>query len=181
MKIHLLCLLLALFTGSRLSFSQTSAGTFMYGGLVSASFSQSEGQNVLMAEASPNLLVFVKDNVAAGGSVDVGIVRYGESRYSSLGMFPTARYYFGRVQQPAKFFLLGDAGYHLISYSKIINNTAKTGLGLGGGPGFTYFFSSNVALEALARTRFLRYSDTSTALQYQLKIGVQLSLKPGRR
>ena len=163
------------------SFAQTSKVTSMYGGLANGSFSTSKEENLLFIDISPNLMVFIEDNLAVGGSVEFGIIRYGVNRYNSLGIFPTARWYFGKPQQPGRLFLLGDFGYHLTSYTFNIDGTAKTGLGLGGGPGFSYFFSPTVAIECLAKGRAIRYSNKSSSLQYQLKVGVQLYLKPQRR
>lgn len=179
MMIRILFLLFFILSQTNISFSQTSRGSIMLGGQVSANVRGANEGKILMGDVSPDLLVFVQNNLAVGGSVELGVIRYPGSRYNSFGIFPTARYFFGK-NQAGRVFLLGNLGYHLTSFTFESRGTARSGLGLGGGPGFAYFFNESVALEGLAKAQGIRYTDGSNSLQLQFRTGVHIYLKPRR-
>ena len=144
----------------------------MLGGHFNANASKQE--KVLRLELTPQLGVFVKDNLAVGGNLDFEMSRYGTTnKHLSLGIFPSGRYFFGR-QNVVRSFLQIEAGYHRVNISVADLFIARSGLGGGVGAGIAFFLNETVSLEGMYKLRGLKYTDQSSALQSRLSMGIQL-------
>lgn len=156
--------------------AQTSKGTLLIGGNVSGHFLREE--NLYMADISPTVGLFVEDRLAIGGNIQLGIARYGQGgKYTSLKILPMGRYYFGKRQEMANiFFLQADAGYHRINTIVQDIYIAKSGLGGGVGPGLSFFLNRMVSVEGLVKLSSFWYTEGSSSLQSEFRIGVQLYL-----
>lgn len=150
----------------------------MLGGHFNSKISKQE--QLFIIDVAPNFGVFINDNLAVGGNVDLGIARYGATnKHHTLGILPSARYFFGK-QNPARFFLQGEAGYQRVNISVGDLFIARSGLGAGVAAGMAYFFNQSVSLEGMLRIRGFRYTDTSSALQNSLRLGLQLYIPSHR-
>lgn len=175
MKVLFFWFVLLLSIKTTLLESQTSKGSFLLGGSFSGNFSSLE--KIYMADASPTVGVFVENKLLIGGSMQVGIARYGSlGRYTSLKMLPMARYYLGKPQQQGRLFLQADVGYHRIHTYIEDLSFAKSGLGGGGGIGAAYFFNRKVSMEGLLKSSAFWYTNGSRSLQPELRLGIQLYL-----
>lgn len=135
--------------------AQIQQGNWMVGGdLVSSKFGLNTGSGYDIS-IQPKAAYFVQNNLAIGGQVTLGVsgVKDGPTVFTyNLG--PMARYYFSGDQvdsllKHGRFFVEANAGIGGTSISK--GGDSANGLNLGVGPGYAYFITENIGLEALLK------------------------------
>ncbi|OPC23561.1 hypothetical protein BAX95_06700 [Elizabethkingia meningoseptica] len=161
--------------------AQLQKGNWMVGGnLVTSSFGLNTGGGYNFT-LEPKAAYFIDNNFALGGQVTFGFsgTKDGPTTYKySVG--PMARYYFNDDQvdsllKHGRFFVEGNAGIGGTSTTKGGNST--TGLNLGVGPGYAYFISQNVALEALVKYNGdFGFGNNGTTSNIGFNIGFQIYL-----
>lgn len=101
----------------------------------------------------PKAAWFIQDNVALGGYVNFQVITAkGAGSTISYGIGPLARYYISdknaEVMRRSRFFLEGNIG---IQGTDPHVGASTNGLGIGFGPGISYFVTQNIGLEALLK------------------------------
>src|SRR3954465_11538434 len=134
--------------------SQIQAGNLLWGAdIANFNLSLNEGGNFII-RLDPKLAYFISNNIAVGGYVNFGLqTSKGAGESIDYGVGLLGRYYLGtdiNVVRNSRFFLEGNAG---IEGTNPASGDNTNGLGLGFGPGWTYFLTSNVGLEALLKYR----------------------------
>ncbi|WP_205514529.1 hypothetical protein [Longitalea arenae] len=126
----------------------------------------------------PKLAYFFSNNLALGGYLNFGLVTSkggGESIDYGIGLL--GRYYLGtdiNVVRNSRFFLEGNAG---IEGTNPASGENTNGLGLGFGPGWTYFLTQNVGLEALLKYNgIIGFGERVTSSDLRLSVGFQIYL-----
>lgn len=132
---------------------------------------------------NPRLGYFVKDNVAIGGLVKLG-VDYAKNRGTtvSYGIGAFGRYYLGdkkyEILKHTRFFGEANAGFGGTN-TKVSGSDAITtnGLDLGVGPGVAYFITPNIGLEALAKYNLtVGFGSSATVNRLSFEFGFQIYL-----
>jgi outer membrane protein len=127
-------------------FSQTEKGSKLLGGSGSLQF-----YDPFFVSLYPNAGIFVVDKLALGSAVSISFSSGSNSRYTSLGISPFARYYFGKSR--IQYFVLANAGLYRSWYTSVnppfedvrnANNVFDARAGLGA----VYFITQQVGLEA---------------------------------
>ncbi len=131
---------------------------------------------------NPKVGYFIEDNMALGAMVNLGIntsTGYTSVNYG-IGIF--GRYYIAdqkaQVLKHSRFFLEGNVGINGLN-TKVTGQKAVTtnGLGIGFGPGFAYFITPNVGLEALLKYNLtVGIGNSVTNNQLGFGIGFQIYL-----
>jgi hypothetical protein len=130
--------------------AQIQRGNVLVGGdLASLKFASG---GVFAINIDPKAAFFLKDNFALGAYVNFGLnTAKDQSTTTTYGVGPLARYYINdpktNVLKHGRLFFEANVGIEG-------NNTAHVstnGLGLGIGPGYAYFITPNVGLEALLK------------------------------
>jgi hypothetical protein len=130
--------------------AQIQRGNVLVGGDIASLKFASGG--VFDVNIDPKAAFFLKDNFALGAYVNFGLnTAKDQSTTTTYGVGPLARYYINdpktNVLRHGRLFFEGNVGIEG-------NNTAHVstnGLGLGIGPGYAYFITPNVGLEALLK------------------------------
>ena len=161
--------------------AQLQKGNWMVGGnIITSDFGLKTGGGYNF-NLEPKAAYFINDNFALGGQVAFGFggTKDGPTTYTySVG--PMARYYFNDNQvdsllKHGRFFVEGNAGIGGESTTKGGNST--TGLNLGVGPGYAYFISSNVAVEALVKYNgVVGFGNTAGSSRIGFNVGFQIYL-----
>lgn len=158
--------------------SQIQGGNLLVGADV-ADFhlSLNEGGNVSIF-LEPKLAYFFTNNLAVGGYLNFGLVTSkgaGESIDYGIGLL--GRYYLSKdinVVHNSRFFLEGTLG---IDGTNPASGENTNGLGLSFGPGWTYFLTSNVGLEALLKYNgIVGFGERVTSSNLSLSVGFQIYL-----
>jgi len=163
--------------------AQLQKGNVLVGGnLAGFDLGLNEGGTFLM-NITPKAAWFVKDNVALGAYVDVGLATAkGAGTNVNYGVGGLGRYYFSRADvdlaRATRFFVEANAGLQGINTS---GANSTNGIGLGIGPGLAYFVTPNVALESLLKYNgVLGFGSSATSSRLQLNLGFQIYL-PGSK
>lgn len=179
----------------------TALGLFM----MSAAFSQTEKGNVLIGADLSNIGVnfqkgntqfslninpkvgwFVRDNLAVGADVNFGLNTQKGATTFTYGVGAFGRKYYGaaatNLARTAKWFLEANAGISGVNITGTNLVTSNTnGFKVGIGPGYSYFISQNIALEALAKYNLTAgFGNSTTVNNISLGLGFQIYL-PGNR
>ena len=137
--------------------AQIQEGNWMVGSsLVASNFGLNTGAGYNIA-LQPRGAYFIKDNVAIGGYVNLGINK--ETKDSGTrfkyGVGALGRYYMSpgeagvdNLLNHGRFFFEGNVG---IGGNSIKGGTSTTGLDFGVGPGYSYFITPNIGLEGLVK------------------------------
>ena len=175
--------LLMLTTG----FAQTQKGNVLIGANLSdigLNFQKDNTQFSL--NINPKAGWFVKDNLAVGGEVNMGLNTQKGATAIAYGFGVFGRKYYGaettNLARTAKWFLEANAGIYGLNISGTdLIKSSTNGVGLGIGPGYSYFISQNIALEALAKYNFTAgFGNSPTNNSIKLGLGFQIYL-PGNR
>ena len=159
------------------SFCQTEQQNFIAGGGFDMTFSQQDSNRIFTMNIAPSFGYFVAKNLMLGFALGIGITsdnraRGGENRFFLNTLFvPTVRYYF--LKGKLKPFLYGKFGY--ISTTAIIRgNTGNVdGITGGGGIGFDYFVTKNLAVECTFGYNGSKLSNRSLNSQTGISFGLQ--------
>lgn len=171
MKKIVVCLLITVSSSAAVN-AQTDKGDWMVGG--GLSLNTTEGSKSF--SFAPNLGHFFFKGFVAGAEMQIITANYGETRITTLGAGPFARYYF-ELKQPT-FKPLLHAGFNVLSIrSKNPGSTiTETGRNFILGGGGAYFINSNVAIDVLLaynHTKVENYSGNGGLL---FRIGFQIHL-----
>lgn len=158
--------------------SQIQRGNLLWGADI-ANFDLSLNKGGLFSvRLDPKLAYFISNNLALGGYVNFGLqTSKGAGENIDYGIGLLGRYYLGTeamVVRNSRFFLEANAG---IEGTNPASGDNTNGLGLGIGPGWTYFLTSNIGLEALLKYRgIVGFGDRVTSSDLQLSVGFQIYL-----
>ncbi len=162
--------------------SQIQGGNIMVGAdIADFNLGLNEGSNFSIF-LDPKLAYFFTDNLAIGGYLKFGLVTSkgaGESIDYGLGLL--GRYYLSRdinVVRNSRFFMEANAG---IEGTNPASGENTNGLGLGFGPGWTYFLTPNVGLEALLKYNgIIGFGERVTSSSLLLSVGFQIYIPSAR-
>lgn len=132
---------------------------------------------------NPKAAWFVRDNLAIGAYLKVGLATAKDAGTSvSYGIGPLARYYFSddnlTLLRHSRFFVEGTVGIEGDNPA-VGDNT--NGLGLGIGPGWTYFITPNIGLEALLKYNgIIGFGSRPTSNDLGFGLGFQIYLPTAR-
>jgi len=158
--------------------SQIQAGNLLWGAdIANFDLGLNKGGQFSI-QLDPKLAYFVSNNLALGGYVNFGLTTSkGAGQDINYGVGLLGRYYLGtetNVVRNSRFFLEGNAG---IEGTNPASGSNTNGLGLGIGPGWTYFLTNNIGLEALLKYRgIVGFGDRVTSSDLQLHVGFQIYL-----
>lgn len=158
--------------------SQIQSGNIMVGAdIANFKVSLNEGGNSSIT-LDPKLAYFFSNNLALGGYLKFGLeTTDGEGDNIDYGIGALGRYYLSQdinVVRNSRFFVEGNVG---IEGSNPASGENTNGLGLGVGPGWTYFITQNVGLEALLKYNgIIGFGERVTTSDLLLSIGFQIYL-----
>ncbi|WP_313598417.1 hypothetical protein [Epilithonimonas vandammei] len=137
--------------------AQIQEGNWMVGSsLLSSRFGLNTGAGYDLA-IQPKAAYFIKNNVALGGYVNLGISKTtkGSPTAFDYGVGALGRYFLSPGEQGVdnllnhgRWFFEGNAG---IGGRSVENADSTTGLDFGVGPGYSYFITPNIGLEGLVK------------------------------
>jgi len=137
--------------------AQIQQGNWMVGSsLITSNFGLNTGGGYNIG-LQPKAAYFIKDNVAVGGYVDLGIskVTNGSPTDFTYGVGALGRYFLSpgekgvdNLLHHGRWFLEGNVG---IGGRSVENGDSTTGLDFGAGPGYSYFITPNIGIEGLVK------------------------------
>ena len=137
--------------------AQIQEGNWMVGSsLLSSNFGLNTGGGYSIG-LQPKAAYFIKDNVAVGGYVNVGIskVTNGSPTRFDYGVGALGRYFLSpgekgvdNLLNHGRWFFEGNLG---VGGSSVESGNPTTGLDFGVGPGYSYFITPNIGIEGLVK------------------------------
>ena len=137
--------------------AQIQEGNWMVGSsLLSSNFGLNTGGGYSIG-LQPKAAYFIKDNVAVGGYVNVGIskVTNGSPTRFDYGVGALGRYFLSpgekgvdNLLNHGRWFFEGNLG---VGGSSVESGNSTTGLDFGVGPGYSYFITTNIGIEGLVK------------------------------
>lgn len=137
--------------------AQIQEGNWMVGSsILSSNFGLNTGGGYEIA-LQPKAAYFIKDNVALGGYVNLGIgkVTNGSPTRFDYGVGALGRYFVSpgeagvdNLLNHGRFFFEGNLG---VGGSSVEGGNSTTGLDFGVGPGYSYFITPNIGIEGLVK------------------------------
>lgn len=137
--------------------AQIQEGNWMVGSsLLSSNFGLNTGGGYSIA-VQPKAAYFIKDNVALGGYVNLGIskVTNGSPTRFDYGVGALGRYFLSpgekgvdNLLNHGRWFFEGNLG---VGGSSVESGNSTTGLDFGVGPGYSYFITPNIGVEGLVK------------------------------
>lgn len=180
------CLFAAVISLCFMSFTATAQlqkGSVLIGSdLAGFDLGLNEGSTFTMS-ITPKVAWFVRDNVALGGYVDLGLATAkGAGTSVNYGVGGLGRYYFPtadvNVAKSTRFLLEVNLGIQGVNTPR---GNSTNGLGLGFGPGLAYFVTNDIALETLLKYNgIIGFGSSATSSRLQLGLGFQIYL-PGSK
>jgi hypothetical protein len=163
----------------------TNQGTVFFGAqLTNINASFQKGSTEFDLGISPKIAFFIKDNIAVGAQLGIGV--HSNKTITDVNYYvgPLARYYFNdspvdfTLNHRALLFLEGSVGLlgenHHVKGS---TNTHTNGLGIGVGPGLVYFISPDIGLEtSLTYNLGVGFGNSTTTHQLGLNLGFNIYL-----
>ncbi|WP_260391874.1 porin family protein [Apibacter muscae] len=155
-RIKLFLPMLAMTFGlGNLAQAQIQKGNLMVGGTITdMDFGLKKGQSWGIG-ITPKLGYFIKDNLAVGGYVNVDISKQGQgsTTRTGYGVGAFGRYYANKedinnLLKNGRFFFEVNAGLEGANQK---GEPTTNGFGFGLGPGYSYFITPNIGLEALVK------------------------------
>lgn len=163
--------------------SQIQRGNILIGAdLANINLSLDRGGNFSFL-INPKIAWFIRDNIAVGGYFIAGLsTAKGAGTNVNYGIGTLARYYLGpselKVIRHTRFFVEGNIGIEGDNPS-VGDNT--NGLGLGIGPGVTYFITPNIGLEGLFKYNgIVGFGSKPTSNELNFSVGFQIYLPTSR-
>lgn len=168
------------------AFSQTQKGYYIIGAeLANMELSFQKGNTAFGLDIHPHIAWFVKDNLAIGGEVTLGLKTSKTGGINSTqfdyGVGAIGRYYIAdkatQVINKSRFFLEANAGIQGEN-DKVGGSSINTnGLGLGFGPGLSYFINNNIALVGLVKYNLLvGFGNATTTNKLNFNLGFNIHL-----
>ena len=181
----IITLLLVATSVASVSHAQLQKGNVLVGGDI-ANFSLGlDKGSYFQIDINPKAAWFIKNNVAVGGYVNLGLLTAKNSNtQTSYGIGALARYYAGPDQintdgilRHARLFAEGNVG---IEGNNVSHGPSTNGLGLGIGPGVAYFITPNIGLETLLKYNgIVGFGSDGSTNALNLNVGFQIYL-PGK-
>lgn len=144
--------LIALFMVALNANAQIQRGNMLIGGNLANINLGLNGSKVVSVDITPKIAWFIKDNVALGGYVNLGIqTAKHSSTTTNYGVGALGRYYAGdegALINHGRFFAEATAGIGGVNVSGGDNTN---GFDFSVGPGFAYFITPNIGLETLLK------------------------------
>lgn len=167
---------------STTSYAQTEKGNMMVGanlGNIGGTFQ--DGGSRFNLNLTPKLGWFIKDDLAIGGEVNLGLGTGNDQTDFIYGIGAFGRYFIKdksiEVSRRARWFLEASAGFNGVNTKAGDVSTNTNGLGIGFGPGIAYFITPNVGLEALLKYDLtVGFGSSTTAHRVGLNVGFQIYL-----
>jgi hypothetical protein len=183
----LLTTLLFACLGILASNAQTERGNVMWGASVSnIGVDFQSGNTAFSLEVTPKIGYFIQDDLAVGPEVLLGLNTSEGFTSFTYGVGGFGRYFLGaspdtEVLRGSRWFLEANAG---LTGSNVkvegLPSTHTNGLGIGFGPGLSYFVTNRIALEGLLKYNLgVGFGNATTTNRINLGIGFQIYL-PGR-
>ncbi|MBS1730372.1 MAG: outer membrane beta-barrel protein [Bacteroidetes bacterium] len=176
---------IALFIGMS-SFAQTQKGYYIIGAqLASMDLNFQSGNTSFGLDLHPQVAWFVKDNLAIGGQVELGVQTSKGYTAFNYGIGALGRYYVAdkatQITSKSRFFLEANAGITGQNYKSGGISTNTNGLGIGFGPGLAYFINQNIALEGLVKYNLgVGFGNSTTTNNIHFNLGFSIHL-PGSK
>jgi len=152
MKNYKILFAIALLASALSSNAQIQKGNILIGGNLANLNLGLNGPKIFSAEITPKVAWFIKDNLALGGYVDLGLETAKHSATTTnYGIGALGRYYIGKEKEIIKhsrFFGEATVGIGGVNVSDADNTN---GLNISAGPGFAYFVTPNIGLEFLLK------------------------------
>ena len=174
-------------TGIFASTAQTQRGNVMWGASVSnIGVDFQEGNTGFSMDVTPKIGYFIRDDLALGPEILLGLnTSSGFTSFTySIGGF--GRYFLSpspetEVVRGSRWFLEANAGLTGTNVKVEDNPSTHTnGLGIGFGPGLSYFVTNRIALEGLLKYNLgVGFGNATTTNRLNLGIGFQIYI-PGR-
>jgi hypothetical protein len=181
MKKFFLPLLCVLFCASLCASAQIQRGNVMMGGNIGNLNLGLDAPNVFSVNIIPKAAWFVQDNIALGGYLDLGLeTAKNSSTLTRYGVGALGRYYTGSdlALNHGRLFAEATFGFGGQNVSNGGGNT--NGLNFSIGPGYTYFVTPSIGLEALLKYNGLTgFGNEGVQNSLNLTFGFQIYL-PGR-
>ena len=178
------CLLLAaIFLISNYAFSQLQKGNILIGGDIANFDLGLQKGAVFQMQLDPKLAFFFKNNFALGTYISIDLQSVSKSEKVTYGVGILSRYFIPdknnvTLMRHSRFFVEATAG---LAGSHITGTGNTDGLGVGIGPGYSYFLSHNISLETLLKYYGLIGFGTETyQSDLNLNIGFQIYLDSRR-
>jgi hypothetical protein len=165
------------------SFAQIQKGNIMVGGnIADLNLGLDEGGNFSFI-LNPKIAWFIQDGLALGGYLTTGLATAKNQGTGVVyGIGALGRYYISdpkvNVLRQSRFFFEGTAG---IEGDNPASGDNTNGLGIGAGPGWAYFITPNIGLEALLKYNLIvGFGSSVTSNNLRLGVGFQIYL-PGSK
>lgn len=163
--------------------AQLQQGNILVGGdIADFNLGLDEGGNFAFT-INPKAAWFFRDNTAVGGYLVFGLgTAKGLGTSITYGVGALGRYYFGDgtadLSHSSRFFVEGNVG---IEGDNPYVGDNTNGLGLGIGPGWTYFITRNIGVEALLKYNgIVGFGSAPTSNNLNLSVGFQIYLPTPR-
>ena len=159
--------------------AQIQKGNIMIGGDIANLNLGLNNGGAYSFQLDPKVAWFIQNGIAVGGYLNLGMSGAKDAGTSvNYGIGALARYYIGHQTintiPHSMFFVEGTAG---IEGDNPATGENTNGLGLGIGPGWTYFINSNIGLEALFKYNgIVGFGTSPTSNSLNLSIGFQIYL-----
>lgn len=174
-----LSLVAGLLVFSKTATAQLQKGTLMVGANLMNLDASFGNQSQFSMDITPKVGYFIKDNMVIGGQIGLHYVttkNLGSSYRYEVGAF--GRYYFSPSEvEPllnhGRFF--GEANLGIGG-----DNNAPVGLSFGVGPGYSYFITPNIGLEALVKLHGIAGDGSSVGIGFGLGFQIYLPTSNAR-
>lgn len=169
-KYFFLGLALCCFLKSR---AQTSKNDWMVGGNMRINTSENNARIAF----TPNVGVFVINNLALGGNFSLDYQKTGNNKFTTLALGPFMRYYFTTETQTVRPLIHTTVNY-LTNRTKVGNLAQSTNNGLGYflGGGAAIFISNNVSIDILLGYDQVKYKNLTGSGGFAFNVGFQVYL-----
>ena len=186
MKTFLTTLLFAGF-GILAGNAQTQRGNVMWGASVTnIGVDFQKGNTGFTADVTPKIGYFIKDDFAVGPEILLGLNTSEGFTSFSYGVGGFGRYFLNpspetEVVHGSRWFVEANAGLTGTNVkTRGIPATHTNGLGIGFGPGLSYFITKRIALEGLLKYNLgVGFGNATTTNRLNLGVGFQIYI-PGR-
>lgn len=163
--------------------AQTQKGNILVGAnLANIGGTFQDGGSTFSLNLTPKAGWFIKDDIAIGPEVNLGLLTGNGSTRFNYGIGAFGRYYIKdkriELTNKTRWFLEANAGFNGVNTKAGDQESTNTnGLGLGFGPGLAYFITPNIALEALLKYNLtVGFGSSVTAHNVGLNLGFQIYL-----
>ncbi|MDB5022220.1 MAG: hypothetical protein JWQ28_3347 [Pedobacter sp.] len=181
MKKFFLPLLCVMLGASLTASAQIQRGNVMMGGNIGNINLGLDDPKIFSVNIIPKAAWFVQDNIALGGYLDLGLeTAKGSNTQTRYGVGALGRYYTGTdlALNHGRLFAEATFGFGGVNVSNGGGNT--NGVNFSIGPGYTYFVTPSIGLEALLKYNGLTgFGNEGVQNSLNLTFGFQIYL-PGR-